>query len=484
MSREYRKVPKNLLATGIGEVTGTILGFCATILSARYLGVDGFGRLTLYMGAAFVSWSIMEAGLMNILVRELSKRLEDPGKYDALLGAFLCLVHWVCGALFAIAGILALIINKPADFRYILLLLTICIAAMLQALSMASVVRAHEDMEYFSMAFILRNLFLVSGIIFVTRLDAGFLAIVGAWACSYIFLWLFLWVVVKLRYRLPRPVLDTANWKYILTEALPLGLGQIFRRFANLIDVFILRALSTLGNVGLFFCAYRFIMVLSGTAGTMGIAFLPVFSRLAANRGEKLDKGLEKGLLFLIVAAIPLTTIFFIYSKEIVVLFFGAKFAAAQGDLRLLSFTLLLIFPGSLFLHIFTATGKQRLWAFCTGACLLINASVDILLIPHLGHRGAVYGTMSGEVTQFSTGIYLMYRLGFKMSLHRLITRPLLAGLSVGVLLYSFPGVSLAAIGVHAVFAVISYGLLLWVLRVFTMKDFAALLPKRAYGER
>ena len=480
MSRENRKVPKNLLVTGIGEILGTILGFYATILTARYLGVSGFGRFTLYIGVLFAAWFIMEAGLMNILVRELSRRLKDPDEYNLHLGAFRCLVSCLCGVILAMAGLLVVLVPPLWKLRYMVLLLGVCITAMFQALTLASVVRAHEDMEYFSIGYVLRTVFLVGAILGISRLDAGFLAVFIAWTGSYIFFWAFLWVVVRRRYGLPRLVADVARWKYVIKESLPLGLGQIFRRLANLVDIFVLRALSTVTNVGIFFCAYRFIMVLSGTAGTLGIPFLPVFSRLAANRDERLDAGLEKGLLFLIAAAVPMTFLLFIYGTNIITLFFGHGFALGGGDLSLLGFTLVLVFPGTLFVHVFTALGKQRLWAFCTGACLGINALMDYLLVPHLGHRGAVWGTMSAEVVQFGIGLYLIHSLGFRMPIHRLLTRPLLAGISVGGLLYEFSGVSPAGMLTHAAFALMLYCLLLWVLRVFTMKDFAAFIPKRA----
>jgi len=486
MTEALQKVPKNIMATGLGQILGTVLGFLATVLTARYLGVAGFGRFNFLYGLALVAWLILEAGLMNILVRELSQRLGDREDYNFRLGAFRGLINCICVATLGGAVLIIWLGGLDAELGSIVLLLGLALVSILQSLTFASVVRAHEDMEYYALGFTLKHLFLLGAVYGVTYLDAGFVAIFLAYTSAYIFAWGYYWLVVRARYGLNRSVLDLASWQYFLKESLPLGLGHVMRRTTNYVDIFILRATSSAIDIGLFSTAYRFIFIMSGMAMVIGYPFLPVFSRLALKDKTQLGTGLEKGLLFFIITAIPLIIIFLVYGKTIITVFFGASFAEAGRDLQLLSFALLFIFPGTLLMHLFTALGKQGFWTLCTGCCLGVNTLLDLLLTPKWGHLGAVWGTMTAEIVMFGMAWYLLHRLSFRLSLPRLLARPLLAGIGGGALLYAFPGESLGETCGLAASALALYVLLLWLMRVFTVKSLVELVrgqqPLRGAG--
>ncbi|MDD5640171.1 MAG: flippase [Syntrophales bacterium] len=476
MTHAFKKVPRNVLVTGLGQIAGTCLGFVATILTARYLGVYDFGRFNFFFGLAFVFWFIGEAGLMNILVRELSQRLEVAAQYNLWLGSFRGLIFCGCSVVVGVTGLLLLFGPSNGELQKIVLLLGLTIVSMFQALTLASVVRAHEDMKYYALGFILKHLFLLAAVYLVTLLDAGFVATILAYASSYVFLWAYYHLLVSRRYGIPRILFNLSNWRYLLREAFPLGIGQVLRRSANYVDIFILRLTSGNVDIGLFSTAYRFILALSGTAVSISFPFFPAFSRLAAKQDDQLKVGLEKGLQFLVVAAIPFSMFLLVYGPMIVNKFFGAKFGPAGLDLGVLGLSLLIIFPSTLFLHLFSALGKQRLWSLCAASCLVINTLLDLILTPRWGHWGAVWGTMTAEIVLFGTAWYLLSRLTFHLSLVRLFSRPLLAGIAAGGLLFWDPGTSIAQIIIRSFGALLLYSFLLWVLRVFTFTGIVNLL--------
>jgi O-antigen/teichoic acid export membrane protein len=469
MVQAYQKVPKNILVTGAGQVLGTGLAALVTILTARYLGVEGFGRFSFLYGLAIVVAFISEGGLTNILTRELSQRLHEPAEYHACLGAFRGLISCISLFIVILASLISLLVGFERDLKVIIILLGICIAAVLQAANMLAVVRAHEDMEYFALGFNLQNFFQLGSIYLIVYLDAGFVPIFLAYTVSYFFLWGYYWLVVRLRYGLGPLIFNLPQWKYFLKESTPLGLGLILRRAANYVDIFFLRVLSNLTYVGLFSAAYRFTLALSGAAMAVCYPFLPVFSKLALDQDPQLAAGLEKGLLFMVVTAVPLTVFLFVYGKEIIPLFFGANFTQAIWALKILSFSLVFIFPSTLLLQLFTALGKQRLWTLCTGLCLGIHTILDLTLIPRWGHIGAAIATLVAEFGLFALAWFLMRRLAFHLSVLRL-ARPLLAGGVIGGWLYFFPGKSLQGVIGSGTGAMLLYGMLLWTLGVFTMK--------------
>jgi len=483
MTQEFRKVPQNVLFTGFGQVLGNVVALVGTILVARYLGVEGFGRFSFYFGIAIVFWFIGEAGLMNIFVRELSRLLQDPPQYIPCLQHFWGLLSLISLAALVAAGLALWLLPLEGDTRTVLGLLALSIALVFQALVMGSVIRAHEEMAFYSLGFFLQNLAALGGIVWATRADAGLVGIFAAYAASFLLLWGYFLVVVGWRYGLHRPAFDGKAWVFFLKESIPLGLGNIFRRTANYVDIFILRGLSTLTEIGLFSPAYRFVVALSSLAMVVCSPFLPVFARLAQRDEGQMAVGLEKGLLFLLVASIPLTIAFCVYGDHIITGFFGANFSQAGFGLKLLGLSLLATFPATLFLHLFTAVGAQHYWTYCTALCLGLHLLLGLVFAPAWGHLAAVAATLAAEVGLFALGWHLLGRLGFRFSLPRLAFRPLLAGAVSGGLLFCWPGQTLMEIIPRSLGSFTLYVLLLWTLGVFTFTGILDLFKDRRPAE-
>jgi O-antigen/teichoic acid export membrane protein len=475
-TRPFKRVPINIAVTGLGQVLANLLVLASTILTARYLGVGGFGRFSFFFGIALVCWFIGEAGLMNILVRELSQRLKNKKDYDDYLSSFRGLISSISLVTLTLAGVFAWLGPLDLETRAVLFLLALSIVAMFQAVTLTSVIRAYEDMLYYALASILQNIVLLGGIYLVIRLDAGFTAIFVAYAAAFLFTWVFNWVLVRLRYGLPVQTVNFIRWRYFLKESLPLGLGHILRRIGNYMGIFLLKGLSTAVDVGLFSTALRLILALAAIAVTICFPFLPVFSKLALENNPQLNSGLEKGLKFLVIMAIPLTISFFVYGQLIITTLFGVKFLEAGQALQLLSLSLLFIFPGTLFLHFFTAIGKQQFWSISTGTCLGINLLFNLLFIPKWGYWGAAWATLIAEAVLFGISWFLLRQLDVRLSLTSLVSRPLLIGIVIGGILFQFPGASLFQMIGHGTTAIALYGLLLILLRVVTPKTIFGLI--------
>jgi O-antigen/teichoic acid export membrane protein len=141
--------------------------------------------------------------------------------------------------------------------------------------------------------------------------------------------------------------------------------------------------------------------------------------------------------------------------------------------------SLLFTFPSSLFLHFFTGLGRQRLWTVCAGWALVLHVALDLALIPWLDFQGAVWATLAAEAGLFALAWYLLRHLDVRLSLARLCLKPLAAGAAVALILYLTPGVTLAGMAVRAALALTLYGLLLWLLKVFTVKGLVTLMRGR-----
>lgn len=123
--------------------------------------------------------------------------------------------------------------------------------------------------------------------------------------------------------------------------------------------------------------------------------FLPLSSYyFHKNDIESIRKYFNILLLLSLTLAIPFTTIIFAFSKEVITLFFGLRYASAANTLRVLSIfvviTLLGVFPNSLLI----ASGrvKKRAKIFLIGA--ITNIVLDILLIYRFYATGAAIASL------------------------------------------------------------------------------------------
>src|SRR5262249_7222882 len=148
---------------------------------------------------------------------------------------------------------------------------------------------------------------------------------------------------------------------------------------------------------------------------------------------QMLFDALEQSIKFLYVLGMPLAVLMLVMSESLVRLFFGAAFHEAAGALRLIAPGVVFIFPTSGYSYAFTALGRQRLYMGCVAASLVVNAGLDLLLIPSYSYRGAAVASMAAEGVLFVTGIVMLRRLGADLTSLWLLWRPSLAGLGMGL---------------------------------------------------
>ncbi|NWG32634.1 MAG: oligosaccharide flippase family protein, partial [Rhodocyclaceae bacterium] len=75
--KPVHRVFKNISAMLVAEALGFPLNFVLTLLLARYLGVEGFGNYSFVMAFVLVFQLIADAGLSNILIREIAVNREQ-----------------------------------------------------------------------------------------------------------------------------------------------------------------------------------------------------------------------------------------------------------------------------------------------------------------------------------------------------------------------------------------------------------------------
>ena len=244
----------------------------------------------------------------------------------------------------------------------------------------------------------------------------------------------------------------------------------------------ILDAMSTERAVGLFSSAYRLIWGLAVIPNSLVVPLFPVLSRLSQGSADDFRATCTRSLRLLVAVSVPIAALLAPLAQPVVATLFGERYAASGPALAVLSFALVLLFPTSLFLYVFTARHQQRRYAVCVGLALLLNIGLDVALIPTYDHLGPCYATVAGEALLFVLAATMLRReVGFAWvggSLRAIVAGGIV-GAAVSVAPLPHPALSLLWMAVGGAL----YLVLIWLFRVFSAEEVAvAIVALRGRG--
>ena len=191
-------------------------------------------------------------------------------------------------------------------------------------------------------------------------------------------------------------------------QALPIGMFLVVLNFYSYVDTLMLGVISTFGDTGLYGNAYRIYEGLSYAPAILSAVLTPRLSSLwsADRRGHHrlARQALAAALGLAIALAIPV----WIFAQPILVLVFGPAAAEAVLALRLLLAGLGFVFVIWILHAVALSVFQERLLFSTTLIGAVVNASLNLFLIPRYGRNGAALATVLGE---FLTLVLLLWGL-------------------------------------------------------------------------
>ena len=93
--------------------------------------------------------------------------------------------------------------------------------------------------------------------------------------------------------------------------------------------------------------------------------------------------------------------------------------------------------------YVLIASGNQKRIMVATGLALLVNAGLNLMLIPRIGYIGAAAAAAISELAVAGVNVYYVQRYVARTYIIRAIARPVLAAAVVGLVLHLLPGLRL-----------------------------------------
>lgn len=470
MSSFRKKVFKNTFFLAGSQVFGKVLTFVFIIYAYRYLGDAVFGKYNFVNSFTSFFFLISIFGLTSLQLREIPR---NPGKANVYLSNILMIR--LALIIFTTLLLLGLTLVLPYDFETLTALRIFSLSIAFQVLTYTFIDNfiALEKSFYFALVLTLNHLILsLAGIALIIN-GYGLLALSWLWFSS--------WVVTSIlgffllnKYGFSfsfQPDFKLFGW--LLREAWPFVLSSLVFMLFFKVDTVLLFTMRGASQTGWYTAGYRIIEAIAFLPQSLMLALYPSLSRFYLEKKGTMEEVAKKGLRYLSLSSIPLAVGGFVLSTFLMSFIYqkSADSISAAFSILIFSFPFLSLREGTI--HILNAQNRQKTNFYIDLFGLIINLTLNLILIPLYGFIGAAWATLlSYLVVVALSAFFLKIKFELKDFIHSFF-KPLLASVLMGIILYLLAG------NLHVLLLVILgallYAFFLWLFRGFNWEELSFL---------
>jgi O-antigen/teichoic acid export membrane protein len=468
-----RRMTVDVIVQIVARILNLALGVVVTLILARQLGDRGFGIWSTLFAICQIASSFGELGLTQVTV---NRAAAEPDREPEWLGALLQLRLLVVIPI-TLASLIAVLLLAPSDSAKVAGVL-IAGVALVGAPSVISVVFQLRIRNDVTMAIITFNSVLWAGaVIAVAALSGGIVAFAGAFLVTSA-LMTGLNVVFALKLTTVRLQGARRLWGPLLRVGVGVGIAGIFvTSYVKLDQILVLEFVGA-RQAGLYGAAYRLLDQIQFIPTSVMTTLFPLIAAAYIGRRDRVRDLLQMAAEYLTMASLPILAFTIVASHSIIVLLFGPQFVAAAPALPILAGAFVSISFGYLVGNMVVVLELQRRFAFYAVIGLLLNAALNVVLIPRYGFLAAAWVTLLTEITVMSLSMRsVLGALHMKPRVGRLI-RTLAAALLMGVVTWRVQAAG-GSFLVVTVAAGVSYMFGLAALRVVSPAEIRSVLREK-----
>jgi O-antigen/teichoic acid export membrane protein len=395
------RITKNTILLVASEIIGKIITFFYIVIAARYLGVSNFGAISFALAFTGTFTVLADIGLSRVQIREIAR---DKAKAGSITTNILFLKLFLGVATFLTMALIINLMSYPQEIVMLVYIIGLSVLITNFGVSFESVFQGFEEMGYMGIAHILNSLILLIGAVFIANNGAGTVEFALIYLVSSIIIVVFeFFVSIKKFTELGKGV-DLKFCKYILKEALPFALSDMFVIAYLRIDNIFLSIFKGENAVGLYSASSTISDSLSLIYFSFMTALFPVTSRLFKYSTEKLMLSFEKSFKYLLVMSIPIAVGTTVLSDKIIRLVYGAEYTNSAVALQILVWSASLIFMSTAVSNLLSSIDKQVIVTKQRAIATFINLVANLILIPSYSYIGA---SIAAVITQLFSVIYL-----------------------------------------------------------------------------
>jgi O-antigen/teichoic acid export membrane protein len=190
-------------------------------------------------------------------------------------------------------------------------------------------------------------------------------------------------------------------------------------------------------QVGWYSAAYRLLEGLYLFPKIIANVLYPAFSRTNTDRAA-VSRLYQRALRYVFLIAFPLIAVGVVAAEDVTLLIFGDQYLNAVGALQILLLGVMFVFMHEVLFVLLAAVNRQRISLAFAGLALAVNVSLNLVLIPRIGHIGAATAMAIAEGVFVGAGtLYLAirnYRIGYLSEAIKPLASAIVAGIAAYLL--------------------------------------------------
>jgi O-antigen/teichoic acid export membrane protein len=309
---------------------------------------------------------------------------------------------------------------------------------------------------------------LSSAIAAVIHFDMGLLWLLIATAVANSVQFLLAAYIVSTRFVRPSFSFDKEMFWTLFKNSSIIGIGIFFYQNLFRIDVLMLKWLGSAEEVAFFQASHGLIMQIEFLPAALMSALFPVFSRMLHHEPEIVAIEFEKYFRYIFILSFIPSIYLCLYSKEIIGIVFGGKYALSVRALSIISWAIIPLSMDMFFNNILIVMNQQRYTVIYGGLTLAANFLAAFILIPVFGFMAAAYISLASYFILFFFSLYFVVKSGLPVVLDNILIKVLFAGLIAGGVIYLLKPISMLG---SISMGLIAYPAMLTITGTFPMED-------------
>ncbi len=432
VNNNTKSIARNSLWLVISEIINGILMFIITIFLARFLGVEGYGKLTFVLSFVTLFIIPIDLGLSPLITKELAGEKEKIKKYLDNLILFRIILGIIA---FLLIILIIRLLNQDNDVIFLAYLLGLWTIFQTSTQFFQAIFRSQEKMFYeaitrVSHAFIL-------AILSIYFIMSGYSLIYFGWAyCAAAFFTLFITIIFTwTKFSHFSLKFDIKFIKNIFRKSWPFALSLLFISIYYYIDSVMLGILKGNKEVGLYNAAYKLIVFILIIGSVIARSTYPIISKLFKTSFIKLKVFLENYNKFIFIIAIPIAFGGVILSRQIILFIYGENFNESIFAFQILVISAAIVYISTIYAHSLQICNKQKIHLLGMGLGALINITLNFILIPYFGLIAAAAATLLTEIF-ILIFMFVNFSKIIKLGVLKYFYKPFIASLGMFLLIY------------------------------------------------
>jgi O-antigen/teichoic acid export membrane protein len=402
------------VATGAGLLTAgrygvAVLGWAGTLVLVRVLSPQAWGEYSLIFSVMALIGTVADLQVSRIVVREFQTATDD---LEETLGSFVTLRLSVGAVCYGAALVVVWVGGYP----------TIVLAAMAAAALVLVVGSADAALYiFFSSQMWMRTLAVANVLAQMSQLAltvglalAGFHGLVIFTVPAILFELVFVaWLIRAMRGLIRvRLRFHTGRWWRWLKEAALLSIGAALGSIYMQVDTIMLSKLADLPAVGIYAIGSKFANLVGAVSTAVSTSLLVSLTKTWPEDPEAFVTAFRRAFLLLLVAGTALLMDFGAFATPVVRLLYGHHYAAGAGAAVGLVGAEVLSFLSDLCFVALVAMGRNAPYLVAAALGVVVNVSVNLVLIPRWSYNGASGATVLTEALVLAVLAGVLWRKG------------------------------------------------------------------------